>query len=73
VLLRPLQKEDHSLLLPFALNEPDLWKYSLVSAARDEGLAYYMQLALDARKEQKEYPFIVFDKVKKNLRGAPGL
>ncbi|QEC69686.1 GNAT family N-acetyltransferase [Panacibacter ginsenosidivorans] len=70
VLLRPLQKEDHSFLLPFAMNEPDLWKFSLVTAAGEEGLSYYLQLALDARKECREYPFIVFDKMKNEYAGS---
>jgi N-acetyltransferase len=70
VLLTPLKKEDHSFLLPFALNEPGLWKYSLVSAAGADGLAYYMQLALDARKDCKEYPFIVFDKRTNTYAGS---
>jgi len=70
VLLRPLQKEDHEFLLPFALNEPDTWKYSLVTAAGSDGLSYYMQLALDACAEGKEYPFIVFDKTKNAYAGS---
>ena len=70
VLLRPLKKEDHHLLLPFALNEPDSWKYSLVSAAGNEGLTYYMQLALNAREKQTEYPFIVFDKQTNSYAGS---
>lgn len=70
VLLRPLQKEDESFLLPFALNEPDLWHFSLVSAAGEDGLKYYMQLALEARQSGKEYPFIVYDKIKKTYAGS---
>lgn len=70
VLLRPMQKEDHALLLPFALNEPDTWKYSLVTAAGSDGLTHYMQLAFDGRNEGKEYPFIVFDKTKNMYAGS---
>jgi RimJ/RimL family protein N-acetyltransferase len=70
VLLRALQKEDKEFLLPFALNEPDTWKYSLVTAAGSDGLSYYMQLALDARTQGKEYPFIVFDKTQKAYAGS---
>lgn len=62
VLLRPLQADDFNNLLPFALNEPELWKFSLVGAEGSDGLTNYMNIALTARDEQKEYPFIVFDK-----------
>jgi N-acetyltransferase len=51
VLLRPLQTDDLENLLPFALNEPDTWQFSLVSAT-----------ALKGKETQKEFPFIVFDK-----------
>ena len=36
-ILMPLDESDHIHLLPFSLNEPDLWKYSLVSAAGKKG------------------------------------
>lgn len=62
VLLRPLETEDYDNLLPFALNEPTLWKYSLVTAAGEDGLRNYLQIALDAKQQEKEFPFIVFDK-----------
>ena len=68
VLLRPLKLEDYENLLPFALNEPELWKYSLVTAAGEDGLANYLDIALEARTARKEYPFIVFDKSKKRVR-----
>ena len=42
--LRPLQEADYELLLPFALNEPELWTYSLVSAAGEAGLKNYLQI-----------------------------
>src|SRR6476660_433736 len=62
VMLRPLQPEDSIHLLPFALHEPELWTYSLVSAAGEEGLQNYLEITFKARDEGKEYPFIVFDK-----------
>lgn len=70
VLLRPLKKEDYTFLLPFALNEPDLWHFSLVSAAGEKGLEHYIQLALDGRNTEKEYAFIVYDKVKQAYAGS---
>jgi N-acetyltransferase len=70
VLLRPLQPEDSIHLLPFALHEPDLWKYSLVTAAGEEGLRNYLEITFKARNEGKEYPFIVFDKRKNEYAGS---
>jgi RimJ/RimL family protein N-acetyltransferase len=69
-LLRPLQRNDFNYLLPFALNEQELWKYSLVSAAGEEGLKNYMNIALSARTENKEYAFIVFDKKGNEYAGS---
>jgi RimJ/RimL family protein N-acetyltransferase len=62
VRLRPLEESDLINLLPFAMQEPELWNYSLTSAAGEEGLHDYIRQALGARWSGKEYPFIVFDK-----------
>ena len=62
VLLRPLTINDFDNLLPFSLNEPELWKYSLLQAGGADNLRNYLQLAVAAREAEKEYPFIVFDK-----------
>lgn len=70
VLLRPLQQEDTIHLLPFALQEPELWKYSLVSAAGKEGLQNYLSITFKARDEGREYPFIVFDKRTNEYAGS---
>ena len=68
--LRPLQEADYELLLPFALNEPELWTYSLVSAAGEAGLKNYLQIALNAKNQLREYPFIVFDKRTQQYAGS---
>jgi len=70
VMLRPLQLDDAVHLLPFALHEPELWKYSLVSAAGEEGLKNYLNITLTARDEGKEYPFVVFDKRTNEYAGS---
>lgn len=62
VLLRPLLDTDIEHLLPFATNEPDIWKYSMVSAAGKEGMKNYISTALSLKENGKDYPFIVFDK-----------
>lgn len=62
VLLRPLQADDFINLLPFALHEPETWRYSSKTAGSEDLLKKYIADALDARKTGLEYPFIVFDK-----------
>lgn len=70
VILTPLDAADYNSLLPFALHEPDLWQYSLVSGAGEEGMRRYIQLALDGREIGREYPFLVFDKSTGNAAGC---
>jgi RimJ/RimL family protein N-acetyltransferase len=62
VLLRPLQADDLQYLLPYAVNEPTTWTYSNVSAKYEEGMTRYVNAALKARSEAREYAFIVVDK-----------
>ncbi len=69
-LLRPLKDSDRELLLEYAENEPELWKYSMVETAGKENMQRYISFALNQRKEKKEYPFIVFDKRKNKLVGS---
>ena len=47
VQLRPLSRTDQAFLLPFSLKEPDLWTYSLTSAAGEENLEKYLLAALE--------------------------
>ncbi len=70
VLLRPLQASDVPHLLPFALDEPEIWHYSLVSGAGKEGIERYVYAALAGRQAQIEYPFIVFDKQTQRYVGS---
>ncbi len=70
VQLRPLRENDFDHLVQFAFNEPDIWKYSLVSVVGKDGLRNYIEAALIARKEKKEYPFIVFDKRQQKYAGS---
>ncbi|MEN0054186.1 MAG: GNAT family N-acetyltransferase [Mucilaginibacter sp.] len=70
VLLRPLQSTDLKNLLPFAINEPDTWKYSQTSPKGNDGMRIYIDAALRARDEGKEYPFIVYDKTTKAYAGC---
>jgi RimJ/RimL family protein N-acetyltransferase len=69
-LLRPLREDDYNNLLPFALNEPDTWYYSLLRAAGEDGLRNYMSIALQEKAKGKEFPFIVFDKQTNEYAGS---
>jgi RimJ/RimL family protein N-acetyltransferase len=70
-LLRPLKRTDLEYLLPFSINEPDTWKYSLVQAGGgEEKMKHYIELALTGRENKKEYPFIVFDKRQNHYAGS---
>lgn len=62
VLLRPLKETDVAHLLPFSMNEPELWKFSLVRANGKENLEHYIRIAIKARENGTEFPFIVYDK-----------
>lgn len=62
VLLRPLRPEDFGILEQFAINEPTLWEYSLLSANGSDNMKRYMDVAFQDKKNQNSYPFIVFDK-----------
>ena len=62
VLLRALTREDADHLLPFSLYEPEIWTYGLVTAAGRDNLEKYIDSAVSSLEQQKEYPFIVYDK-----------
>src|SRR5690606_39383708 len=70
IYMRPLLASDLDHLVPFALNEPELWTYSLVTAAGKENLKNYIHKALENRAKEKQYPFIIFDKLKNEYAGC---
>lgn len=70
VLLRPLESTDVDNLLDISLNEPETWKYSLVPANGKENLINYIQLAIKARENKSEFPFIVLDKKSGKYAGS---
>jgi N-acetyltransferase len=70
VLLRPLLNEDYEHLVSFAINEPAIWKYSLVSAAGADGMKKYIETAISNRTDKKDYAFIIFDKSTNEYAGC---
>ncbi|MCY7420510.1 MAG: GNAT family N-acetyltransferase [Chitinophagaceae bacterium] len=69
-LLRPIANSDIDYLLPYALQEPELWKFSSISAAGADGMQLYIEQATNARQQQKEYAFIVYDKRSEMYAGS---
>lgn len=70
VLLRPLQVTDVKNLLDISINEPETWEYSLVRANGKENLENYIQIAIKARENKTEFPFIVLDKKSGKYAGS---
>lgn len=70
VLLRPLRMSDLVNLMKFSIEEPELWKYSLITAAGAGNLQKYIGIAETGRAQQKEYAFIVFDKKRNEYAGS---
>ncbi|MCX2450264.1 GNAT family protein [Pedobacter sp. PLR] len=73
VLLRPLQISNFEHLKTFAVNEPELWTYSLQNAGSETGMKQYIEKALIAKEQGIAYPFIVFDKTKQAYAGTTRL
>ncbi len=70
VLLRPLTANDLAHLLPFAMREPELWKYSLLSASGEDNMRNYLNKALGERELGTSLPFIVWDKRTQKYAGS---
>ena len=70
VILRPISIEDFDVLLPYSMNEPTLWQYSLTPGDGEDNLRKYIQMAVDKRKKKDSYAFIVYDKLVKKYAGS---
>lgn len=70
VLLRPLAMSDANYLQVFSENEPELWQYSLQSAAGSDNLTQYLESAVKGRESGLAYPFIIYDKQRAAYAGT---
>jgi hypothetical protein len=70
VRLQPLQKKDYLLFTPFLESTAEIWKYSLSQIRSLSDLENYFAKAAENRRQQKEYPFVVFDKLKNQYAGC---
>ncbi len=60
--LAPLAPSHIQELLPIALTHPNLLQYSPAYFGTEDYLKEYILTALEARNNQKRYPFAIFDK-----------
>ncbi len=70
LIMRPLEASDLALLLPYAIEEPHLWQYSLVPANGIEAMTDYVRKAIENRHLETEYTFIIFDKIANAYAGS---
>ena len=62
VRLEPLNGNNSTQLLHFALNEPNIWTFSLIPMSGEKNFKKYIADALFCREYCTCYPFMVFDK-----------
>lgn len=70
IILRPLTVNDYEYLLPFSINEPDIWKFNTFGADGKDNLKNYIDNALTYREKQTDYVFIVIDKLQNKVVGS---
>jgi RimJ/RimL family protein N-acetyltransferase len=70
VRLQPLELSDFDLLLDYSENEPEIWDFNANGGNGKENLKEYIFNAIEQRENEKEYPFIVFDKLNKKYVGS---
>lgn len=69
VQLRPLQENDLIHLQHFT-SEKEVWRFSSIPVSDPESLGEYIRMAISRRNAGNEYPFIVYDKTKKQYAGS---
>ena len=68
--LSPLRSEHYSHLLPIALNNIGLLKYSPALIDTEEKFKSYFETALSVKADHTRYPFIIFNKIKNEYAGS---
>lgn len=70
VILRPITVLDIQFLETYVVKEPTIWQFSLVAIQKPSDLKLYIETAIQSRKDQVAYPFIVFDKLTQTYVGS---
>lgn len=63
-------KLEHVVALSEISKEPNIWTYFLEKGNGEENLTKYILATTNKRKLKKEYPFVVFDKLKNQYAGT---
>lgn len=69
VRLEPL-KEHHCKALNILANENEIWTYFLGRSNGANDFKHYIIDAIDFRRQQKEYPFAIYDKARSKYAGC---
>ena len=70
VKLQPLENTDFDILLEYSENEPEIWRFNSNGASGKDNLEKYISNAIKNRENEKDYPFIVFDKRENKYVGS---
>ena len=69
VCIEPLEEKHFALLLPVAM-EKKLWEFTVAKIQTAADFRIYFDTAMEEKKQQKSYPFAIFDKIKNAYAGC---
>lgn len=67
--LEPLEEKHFELLLPTAM-QTMIWEFTMAKIYSAEDFRKYFDIALEERKQQRSYPFAIFDKTQNEYLGC---
>lgn len=67
--LEPIAEKHFAFLLPIALNK-ELWEFTGAKVNNEADFKRYFETALDERKNDLSYPFVIFDKEHNRYAGS---
>lgn len=70
VRLEPLKSSDFDLLLHYSENQPEIWEFNSGGANGKVNLEKYISNAILQRENEKEYAFIIYDKITERYVGS---
>jgi RimJ/RimL family protein N-acetyltransferase len=68
--LEPLEPRHFDVLKPIALNNSEIWKFTLANIVDEESFSKYFHTALKERENKMSYPFAMFDKKENRYAGC---